>query len=179
MQVFAIPKRFPSLMKSTSISVIALIGGSLLSLVCPTAAQALTVTVDSQTYNITVTEPIKYTENVSLLQSQPWWENFNLSDKLAKAVFEKLDTPNSTNNGATGPLFAFTASGGAFASVDFNAYISKFGGTVTTNSVAPDSLRVFAIQETAPPVPGPLPLFGAAAAFGMSRRLRQRIRRAS
>jgi hypothetical protein len=38
---------------------------------------------------------------------------------------------------------------------------------------------VFAIQETAPPVPGPLPLFGAAAAFGMSRRLRQRIRRAS
>jgi hypothetical protein len=29
------------------------------------------------------------------------------------------------------------------------------------------------------PVPGPLPLFGAVAAFGMSRRLRQRIRGAS
>ncbi len=104
---------------------------------------------------------------------------FQLVRQACESGFEKLDTPNSTNNGATGPLFAFNASGGPFASVDFNAYISKFGGTVTTNSVAPDSLRVFAIQETAPPVPGPLPLFGAAAAFGMSRRLRQRIRRAS
>jgi hypothetical protein len=80
-------------MKTTSISVTALIGESLLSLVCPTAAQALTVTVESQTYNITVTEPIKYTENVSLLQSQPWWENFNLSDKLAKAVLRNWTRP--------------------------------------------------------------------------------------
>ena len=166
-------------MKTTSLSVTALIGGSLLSLVCQTAAQALTVTVNGLSYNITVTEPIKYTENVSLLQSQPWWGDFNLSDKFARAVFGQLGTPNTTSNGATGPLFAYDFDGGTFPFVSHNEYFSKFGGFVTSNSVDPDSLRVFAIQETAPPVPGPLPLFGAAAAFGMSRRLRQRIRRAS
>lgn len=124
-------------MKTTSLSVTALIGGSLLSLVCPTSAQALTVTINGLSYNITVTEPIKYTENVSLLQSQPWWGDFNLSDKFARAVFGQLGTPNTTSNGATGPLFAYDFDGGTFPFIGYNAYFSEFGGFVTFNSVDP------------------------------------------
>jgi MYXO-CTERM domain-containing protein len=62
-----------------------------------------------------------------------------------------------------------------------------FDESTRSNSTKPDGFKrptlftgaTFAIATVVPPasnaVPGPLPLFGAAAAFGWSRRLRSRI----
>jgi hypothetical protein len=54
----------------------------------------------------------------------------------------------------------------------FSAGLADFGTTFTGNNQAPTTIYGNAFNV---PVPGPLPLFGAAAAFGWSRKLRRRV----
>ena len=81
-----------------------------------------------------------------------------------------------------------TSNGGAGSFKSFNPGFSTqtFSQTFNFNFVsAPDSVSQvgasFTAQQPAPPsgVPGPVPLLGAAAAFGFSRKLRSRIRLAA
>jgi hypothetical protein len=51
--------------------------------------------------------------------------------------------------------------------------------TLSRGGVAPGILGGNVSFQTIPPVPAPLPLFGASAAFGFSRKLRQRVKSAA
>ncbi|MCX5951713.1 MAG: hypothetical protein NT158_11330 [Cyanobacteria bacterium] len=59
----------------------------------------------------------------------------------------------------------------------------KYNSLYNNNNISPLATAQFVwaqatlYSSTAAPVPGPLPAFGAAAAFGFSRKLRKRIKR--
>jgi hypothetical protein len=111
---------------STLLSTAWLPGVTALALLSPTAAQALTVTVNvnGQDYSITTTASTTYNESSALLQSQPWWNNLTLANSIASAVLGQLGTPNSGPGGIQlGPLFAFNANPPA---IDALAFIVSF-----------------------------------------------------
>lgn len=73
--------------------------------------------------------------------------------------------------------FGGSSGGPQFGSIDFTnscdnslSFQPGFGSLYLTNSAQGT------FQGLTPPVPGPLPLFGAGAAFGFSRKLRRKIR---
>jgi hypothetical protein len=81
-------------------------------------------------------------------------------------------TPISSvsTNGADGVQAIFPS--GTISPITFESTVTRTsGGTV---DVITDSIE----QKQIPPVPGPLPIFGAGAAFAFSRRLRNRIKQA-
>ncbi len=115
----------------------------------------------------------------------PWWGNETLARQFAQAVgtqFGQVNGPNIPSGGGsfdidtiTGPFFATLAGEPVYAAfynyetsqIDFFTDFDFFA-TYTYAEVLPSP----------PPssVPGPLPLFGAGVAFGVSRRLRRRIK---
>jgi hypothetical protein len=90
----------------------------------------------------------------------------------------------STTSPAPGLLSAATSSGGAGSTVGFTPGLTTLTFTQTFSSTANGALvlnSLGTIYSTTPgqgdvEVPGPLPLLGAGAAFGFSRRLRNRIK---
>ena len=139
-------------------------------------ARALTVSVSvgGNTYNLTTLSGA-YSGNVSLLQSQDWWGNSSLANQLATAVGGQLGAPN--NASSFGPMFAYEYDSGYDFVVGptYNTALSQ----VATDYYSGGQLTGFAIASSPSQVPGPLPLFGAMAGYGMSRRLRARIKAAS
>ena len=105
----------------------------------------------------------------------PWWGNESLAEQFATAVGASLGTPIFNTYG---PSFARNLNNAGFAVYVMgevfwpqNSSVNNFGFTTLESGT-------YAIATLAPPpagVPGPLPLFGVAAAFGMSRRLRRKI----
>jgi hypothetical protein len=152
-------------------------GATALGVMSPLAAQALTVTltVGGNNYDVTTLET-SYSASSAILQSQPWWQNTALADALAGALGTQLGTPNTGGS----PYFANAVSGTPPFELVNSIFFIDFIGVIFSNDSVGNLLTFAVLDQPAPvnPVPGPLPLFGAAAAFGMSRRLRQRIRRA-
>jgi len=86
---------------------------------------------------------------------------------------------NPTNNTIT-RLASFTGSGTGNGRHPFAALTPSGTGTfygTASEGGAGDSGTIFEFNPVTPPVPGPLPLLGAGAAFGWSRQLRRRVRR--
>jgi hypothetical protein len=143
-------------------------------------AQALIVVVNNQLWNVTtitgsasfgpspVNAPL--TPTAEILVMQPWWTgtgaNGVLAQAFATAVGSGLGSPGG-NNGSFGPFFAY--SGGNC--LDVRRWPSPDIAACATANVS----YTWAQASLVPPAPGPLPLFGAAAAFGFSRKLRKRI----
>jgi hypothetical protein len=148
----------------------------------PNPAEAVTVTVNGTAYDVN-TFAGTYNANTAKFNTlannglMPWWGNASLAQQFSAAVGASLGTPVG---GSFGPNFAYAlqvetfatyVNGKAFLPANSNVYDYSFqtneSGTYATATLAPPP----------PPagVPGPLPLFGAAAAFGLSRRLRRRI----
>jgi hypothetical protein len=140
-------------------------------------AQALVVTVNSQQWDVT-TFTGSYNANTALIQSQVWWKNGVLTDQFATAVFNNLGTPNSIPSGPTagpaGPFFAITDANGASV-INVRVY-SATSNSVINRALSPSSTSNVWAQAYLVNVPGPLPAFGAAVAFGFSRKLRKRIK---
>jgi len=112
------------------------------------------------------------------------WGSENVPVKLNSAT--AVPTPG---NGLTTPSFAFgrVANSGSVSNgllVDFS--VPAIAATYTPNDTDPTSAVGFlsvnlSFDNSAPPTqtPAPLPLFGAAAAFSLSRKIRRRINPAS
>ncbi len=139
------------------------------------------------------------------LTTQKWWGNSNLAGSLAGALFGSLTPPggpplttvtNTYQNSGSGPVLTSNLFFGTDAAVIFPPFnipvvngqtsLSPFTGSATNFQVfQADSFNwAVATFVPAPPppgatVPGPLPLVGAAAAFGFSRRLRSRINKSA
>jgi hypothetical protein len=116
----------------------------------------------------------------------PWWGNQALANTFATALGSGLG-PSFQN---LGPFFAWEENQSEVGIDAFCIGAPCFGAVGTAGAAAsfpignpfgtPDKSTTYtwAVAQALPSttsVPGPLPLFGAAAAFGFSRKLRSRI----
>jgi hypothetical protein len=160
-------------------------------------AQALVVTVNGQQWDVT-TFTGSYFDNVTKFNTaanggvMPWFNNYPLAEEFATAVAGGFGVTNNQNpsfDGGTGPWFGVEASAPdpdqeppfpGEISYRMSAFELFDGSWFTTGFV--DNMSVSGVWAPATPfnddtpVPGPLPVFGAAAAFGFSRKLRKRIK---
>jgi len=136
------------------------------------------MTVNGLQYDVT-TFTGSYNNNTSKFAQppapgvMPWWGSLSLANQFATAVGNGFGIVNTAQN--FGPLFAYSVSGGVFAEV----FIPGPNIVLSGQSFSPGSTSFVWAQATPVSqdvsVPAPLPLFGAAAAFGFSRQLRKRI----
>jgi hypothetical protein len=142
-------------------------------------ASAVTVRIGTIDYDVTVFTG-SYDNNNSLFQTaplgqMPWWGDTSgdLASLFAQQVYDQL------GNGPTsgyGPVFAYDLDMGDVLGISQSLTnpLSQLDETLAPNaSVAYAIARPLLPPST--PVPGPLPVFGAMAAFGWSRRIRRRI----
>ncbi len=141
----------------------------------PGSAQAYVVTVGGVQYDVTSFTGT-YNDNTSKFATaanggvMPWWGNSSLANQFANAVGNGL----GTLNGEEGPLFGYVQEGpgnGFISHVSFNSGNLNFGYKAINTSATWAQ-----VTPSAAAAPGPLPLLGAAAAFGFSRQLRKRIK---
>jgi len=159
-------------------------------------AQALVVTVDlgqgagPQQWNVT-TFTGTFNDNINKFQTaanggvMPWWRGGTSSSlastaqSFAMAVGLSLGVPNDYAGTTGGPFFSYGAS---TTGNPFLTYVEEDGGGGYTlgcqacNPIRRDVIATWAQADLVLAVPGPLPALGAAAAFGFSRKLRQRIK---
>jgi len=140
-------------------------------------AQALVVNVGGKTYDVTTFLSSNTGSPQFALPPapgvMPWWNNQTLAAQFASAVGSGLGAPNGNGRGA---FFGFNNTPA------FNCFGQQTAGNVCSaffdsSAVLIDSFegdRTWAQANEL--VPGPLPVFGAAAAFGFSRKLRKRIK---
>jgi hypothetical protein len=111
----------------------------------------------------------------------PWWENEVLASKVFDAV--AADPASAAWRTAYGlPFVAYSKETRISRDRDQFTRVIGFRSELVSGGserLAADGSNDFswleASQGRATAVPGPVPLFGAAAAFGLSRRLRRRI----
>lgn len=149
----------------------------------PQPASALVVNVPGYgSFDIQAQE-VAFPSLNPLGSQMPWWGNQGLANTFATALGSEL--------GATylnlGPFFAWEESQGFVGMDAFCIGAPCFGdigiaGAASSFSIggpngSPDASTPYpwAVATPVPAVPGPIPLFGAAAAFGFSRKLRARI----
>ena len=151
-------------------------------------AKAFVVTVNSLQYDVTTFNGT-YNANVSKFETaanggeMPWWGELGGSTAVsfATAVGSQLGCPNP-NIGAfgasscAGPFFGYNnldINGNRVSFVKFEPGFGISGSQV----FFPDSaVWAKASLVNSQAVPGPLPVLGAAAALGFSRKLRKRIK---
>ncbi|MFM7264365.1 MAG: hypothetical protein ACKOZW_01985 [Cyanobium sp.] len=149
--------------------------GSLAFILLSSKAKALptaSVTVGGTQYNITYFQG-DYNSNIAKFETpannglMPWWGNGDLAVLFSDALGLQLGK-------AYGPHFAFFATE-VNSELLIDAIANAGSGSFFTGAI-PEESRAYAILATPTAVPGPAPLLGAAAAFGMTRRLRRRIK---
>jgi hypothetical protein len=142
----------------------------------PGSAQAFVVTVGGAQFDVT-TFSGRYNDNSSKFETaasggvMPWWGNSTMAYDFATAIGTSLGI-YAENPG--GPLFAYDVQ-----SLNNYYWFSRADDSfnIVNGYIGNDQVRDYAeATPLAAPVPGPLPLFGAAAAFGFSRKLRKRIK---
>lgn len=151
----------------------AVLTGAAASLLASAPAQAVGVNFGGMLYDVTVLET-SYTASTSSFQlpplgKMPWWGSQSNADFFAGEVFTSLSQGSLAGYG---PLFAYSYNA-SIAEVMGSLQDLSAPGSFIDGTPAASATVKYAIATA--PVPGPLPLFGAAAAFGWSRQLRRRI----
>jgi hypothetical protein len=149
----------------------------------PGQVEAYVVTVGGVQYDVT-TFTGSYTANSSKFNTaanggvMPWFGSSSLALSFATAVGTNLGTPNSFIGNTSGPAFSYqTSSTGDTFGKSFCTASCFLSGDDNSWTAGTSVVYAQVAVYTAPtqPAPGPLPLFGAGAAFGFSRQLRKRI----
>jgi len=138
----------------------------------PGQVEAYVVTVGGVKYDVT-TFTGSYNANTSKFAlppagAMPWWGSLSMTNDFAQAVGTSLGVQNIDAN--SGPFFAYSINSVIEArTYSFNTLqLASVQKAVNVSTVWAQATRYV-------PTPGPLPLLGAGAAFGFSRRLRKRI----
>jgi hypothetical protein len=140
-------------------------------------AQALVVSVNNQLYKVT-TFTGTYAANLGKFNTaanggvMPWWNDGTLAGLFTLAVGGQLGYQPTNSN--RGPYFATNYT----SPIISWAYVRANQGKSIVNGDDSNGAKSY-VWAQAELVPGPLPAFGAAAAFGFSRKLRKRIKRSS
>jgi hypothetical protein len=167
---------------STRIHVLAFVGASLLPLATPLAAQAVTINVGGTDYEVFYTST-SYNANPDLFGAaspgqMPWWGNAALASAFALEVYNQLG--QDVYQVGYGPVFAYDynpANSGEVYGLAQNTL--DINDQLNLDSIAPLAASVthpYAYARANTSVPAPMPLFGAAAAFGWARRLRNNLK---
>jgi len=156
------------------------------SVICAGPSKAFVVNVGGISWDVSTINST-FDGSKPLLQAQPWFVSspsgdLSIARDFAIKVGEALGLPNSPG---IGPFFVWDDTGGFIKAQAVNSLspsnpcppatdrcsfgLGQTGQVLRTYAVA--TLSEGQINE----IPGPLPIFGAAAAFQVSRRLRQRI----
>jgi hypothetical protein len=140
----------------------------------PGAAHALVANVNVNGTNYSVTSFTgSYNTNTTRFTTaeMPWLGDMSFADTFAAAVATSLGKPNFSNYS---PAFVWGVMTEQVNSswFDFNSNAVLSTGFLLNQNI---TYAVIASAPAPSAVPGPLPLFGVAAAFGWSRRLRTRI----
>ncbi len=151
---------------------------------------------EGELWDVTYTDPaIPFSENELLLQSQPWYSDPDRAGDFAVAVGLQLGLPNqnlgviSGDGLGIGPFFAYLGLplSGPNPVLGFGGAACQpgplFNSCFRSNQRASDIIEqpIFYAtatrvqQSSASPVPGPLPILGALATYGTSRKLRRRL----
>jgi len=155
----------------------ALLSSAAVTVLSPSAAEAVVVSVGGSSYDVSVLE--SSFDNASSLFAtlpagqMPWWGDDNLAYQVATEVFNQLGEGPIAGYG---PVFAYALSGTQIFGALQNTSdpLDAINDTFATS--IPVKYAVASAPASAPAsVPGPLPLFGAAAALGWSRQLRRRL----
>jgi hypothetical protein len=142
----------------------------------PGSAQAYLVTVNGVQYDVT-TFTGSYNANTSKFETaanngvMPWFGNQTMATQFAKAVGYKLGRlPSSTDLGQYFPVWKSVGNDNvvAYSYADWGTYNYSVGIGQST---------LYAQVLPAAPVPGPLPLLGAALPLSFCRRLLSRSKR--
>ena len=153
-----------------------------------TLSDGLKVVVETGAFNDTWS----WTSPEDLKAQMPWWTDEALAFHVAMVAFEKMElyspavygpyVPFEVISPTMGNRIAQLAPGEPSPTpvgrpVDMVRYVranavSRYTGVIPVTSSVP-WLRPAEVRDIS--VPGPLPLFGAATAFGLSRQLRRRI----
>jgi hypothetical protein len=156
---------------SLRVAAVAILSTAALPFLSANPASAVVVYVGGNSYDVT-TLNTTYEASTNLFQGpptgmMPWWGNDLLASEFAAQVYDSL---GSGWDADYGPVFAHGQSIGQVLGLtqSLTNPLDQIDVTPTTNTTV-----TYAIATT--PVPGPLPLFGAAAAFGCSRQLRKRL----
>lgn len=155
----------------------ALLSSAAVTVLSPSAAEAVVISVGGSFYDVSVLE--SSFDNASHLFAtlpagqMPWWGDEDLAYQVATEVSNQLgDGPNT----GYGPVFAYALSGTQIVGVLQNTSDPLDAINDRFATATPVQYAVASAPATAPAsVPGPLPLFGAAAALGWSRQLRRRL----
>ena len=104
---------------------------------------------------------------------------FNLNTAQASSTVQGLVSPPFTFNYTSSNLPSFSTSGNLTPVYNFSSPLSSSNILINWDSAYSASGTTLTVSlQKAPAVPGPLPILGAASAFGFARKLRQRTRRA-
>jgi hypothetical protein len=140
-------------------------------------ASAVTVTVGSIDYDVTVFNG-SYNSNSALFQipptgQVPWWGNDIRAIDFAQQVYDLLGSGSTPGNG---PIFAYEVSGTDILGIsqDLGDLFTQYPVTIGIDDAVKYAIAT-PLNSAPASVPAPLPVFGAAAAFGWSRQLRRRI----
>jgi hypothetical protein len=162
----------------TRVHVLAFAGASLLPLASPLAAQAVTINVSGTDYEIFYTST-SYNANPDLFGAaspgrMPWWSNAGLASLFAAELYNQLG--ENVYLPGYGPVFAYgynpVGSGEVYALAQNTLDLSDQLDLGSATPLAANVMHPYAYARANTPVPAPMPLFGAAAAFGWARRLR-------
>lgn len=151
-------------------------------------AQAIIVNVGGQFWDVT-TFSGSYSSNITKFGTaanggmMPWWPTQSSpaasSNTLANAFALAVGGGLGFNEfgGFSGPLFAYQqpGAGGGNTNVQSMVAVAPTGTTTFNAGIFASEVGTYA-QAKLITTPGPLPLFGAAAALGFSRKLRNRIK---
>lgn len=139
-------------------------------------SKAAIFTVGGQDYDVT-TFSGSYNANLSKFATpanggvMPWWGNDTLALQFTTTIAASLGFPNPQLNFDQGPRFGYAVNPDYASMFAWTIHNSVYASIFQSRSVS----TVWAQATVVPVVPGPLPILGAATAFGMSRRLRRRI----
>ncbi len=159
---------------SLRLAAFAVLSGTAVSLLASSPADAIGVNFGGVLYDVTVLET-SYVTSASTFQPpslgglMPWWKSQTNADYFAEQVFGLLGEGSTSGYG---PLFAYDYDAPLLQVMGSLHDLSAPGSLIDDTPAASATVK-YAIATA--PVPGPLPLFGAAAAFGWSRQLRRRI----
>ncbi len=156
---------------SLRVAAVAFLSSAALPFLSASPAAAVVVNVGGNSYDVTVFNT-SYSTSTSVFQlppsgQMPWWGDDLLASEFAAQVYNSLGTGWDADYG---PVFAHGESLGQVLGL-----VQSVSNPLDQIDVTPASNTTVPYAIATSPVPGPLPLFGAATAFGWSRRLRQRM----
>jgi hypothetical protein len=146
-------------------------------------AKAIIFTVGGQDYDVT-TFNATHSGNESKFATpgnggvMPWWGDSSLAQQFATAVGVSLGTtinPGPGGSNTRGPYFVYALNSGTLDSWNYNSLSSGIENYTGIGRFGNFTYAQASLVPSPAAAPGPLPLLGAATAFGISRRLRRRI----